>query len=161
MNKSKKPTENLLLNGILIKISITANRQNKSSDKFPKLMKYSLIKKREKTTIGMDIKGQNLNVLQDLQDIILTSMMLKIFSGTFLNKTHLKMTFSVNSSEEIRPKKTLLQKKEVEVLVHLTMILFFQEDLVVDLKVSVWDFLELTLYLMMMTFFQVERRTFQ
>lgn len=158
INKLKKLTENLLLNGILIKILIIVNRLNKSLDKSHKPMKYSLIKKKEKIMISMAMKDLYLKVLQDLEDISLTSMMQKIFLDTFLNKIHFKMTFSVDSLEEIRQKRVLLQKQIVEGLVHLIMIHFFLEGLEVVLEDLVWDFLELTLYLMMMTFSQIRRR---
>lgn len=68
------------------------------------------------------------------------------------------MTFSVDSLEEIRQKRVLLQKQIVEGLVHLMMIHSFLEGLEVVLEDLVWDFLELTLYLMMMTFSQIRRR---
>lgn len=160
-NKSKKLIENLLLNGIPTKILTILNKLNKSLDKSHRHMKYSLIKIKEKPTISMVIKDPDLNLLQDLQHISLTSTMLKIFSDTFSNKTRLKMTFSVGSSEEIRIKKLLLQKQAVEDLVHLMMTHSFLVVLEVGLEVLVWDCLEHNLYLIMMTFSQTRKKTFR
>ena len=159
-NKSKKPIENLLSNGILIKILKILNKLNKSLEKYHKHMKYFLIKTKGKLTINMVIKGPDLNPIQDLEDINSISTMLKIFLDTFSNKTHLKMTFSVDSLEEIRIKRVLLQKLAVEDSVHLMMILSFLVVLKVGLEDSVWGYLEHNLCLKTMTFSQTRRKTF-
>lgn len=160
MNKSKKHTGNLLSNGILIKISKIINRQNKSSDKSHKPMKYFLIRTKEKTTICMDTKDRGLRVLHRSKETNLISMMLKIFSNTFLKKIPLKMTFLVGFLEEIRQKKSLLLKREAKVSVHLMMIHFFQMVLEEGLEDLVWVYLELSLYLTMMIFSQTRKETF-
>ena len=161
MSKLKKHTENLLSNGILIKILKILNKLNKSLEKYHKLMKYFLIKTKEKLTINMVIKGLDLNLLQDLEDIHSISTMLKIFLGTFSNKTLLKMIFSVDSLEEIRIKRVLLQKLEVEDSVHSMMILSFLVVLEEGLEDLGWDCLEHNLCLKMMIFSQTRRKTFQ
>ena len=159
INKSKKPTENLLSNGILIKTSTILIKPNKSSDKSHKLIKYYQIKKKEKLTISMDIKDLNSKIPHHhLEAINSTFMMLKIFLNTFLKKIHSKMTFSVDSLVIKKQKNKLLLKQEVDVLVHLMVILSFQVGLVVDLVVLVVlevDCLELIQCLMMMIFFRI------
>lgn len=126
INKSKKPTGNSLLNGIPIKTLTMLNKQNKSSDKFLKPMRFSPIKIKENTMTSTVTKRQSLSKAQPLKDIDLTSTMLKIFLDTSLNKIPLMMTSFLGSSEDRKEKRILLLKWGAGDLVHLMMIHSFQ-----------------------------------
>jgi hypothetical protein len=126
--KSKRPIESLPSNGILIKILTTNKQPPKSFNNSPKPTKSYPIKTKGKPTISMAMMALShleVRAIQRSEDLILTSIMLKTFSDTFLRKILSMMTFSKGFSATKSKRRKIHRDLVAEGLVLLIAILFF------------------------------------
>ncbi len=152
----------MLSSGTLIKILTTSKKPPKSSSKSLKPTKFYPIKTKEKPTISTVMKVRNPLEApasqEDLEHQILISIMLKMYLGTFFNKTLSMMTFLRDSLVVVKRRKKHHQDSVVEGLAHLTAIHFFQVALVDEWEV---DYSEHRVCLITMIFFPQTGEGFQ
>ncbi len=138
------------------------NRPNKSLEKSQKLIKFWLIKIKEKLMTCTDMKDQSQAQVLDLEIINLTSTMLKISLSISFNKIRSRMTFFQDFSEGKSKKRLLHHVQETEDLVQLEMMHFPQIALEEVLEEALEEaYFEHSRYSRMMTFSIQGRVTFQ